>query len=111
MKHLSDFTNKYQISKTLRFKLIPLGKTEEFIKRGQFIENDERRENEYKKSKVLLMNTINCSSPKSCRRLNCHFAKSNLFTTGMPTVEATLNARKTSKTFKRLCANNRQRFH
>ena len=50
MKHLSDFTNKYQISKTLRFKLIPIGKTEEFIKRGQFIENDERRENEYKKN-------------------------------------------------------------
>ena len=54
MKHLSDFTNKYQISKTLRFKLIPIGKTEEFIKRGQFIENDERRENEYKKIKGFI---------------------------------------------------------
>ncbi len=56
------------------------------------------------KSKVLLMNTINSSLVRFCRHLNCHFAKSNLFTTGMPIVEATLNARRTSKTFKRLCA-------
>lgn len=48
MAHLSDFTNKYQVSRTLKFKLIPIGRTEEFITRAQIIENDETRSNDYK---------------------------------------------------------------
>ena len=42
--------------KTLRFKLEPVGKTEEFIERAQVLENDERRAAEYKKVKDLIDN-------------------------------------------------------
>lgn len=51
---LSNFTNKYQLSKTLRFRLEPVGGTEEFIKRNQFIEEDERRAVDFKKMKKIL---------------------------------------------------------
>ena len=54
MKHLSDFTHKYSLSKTLRFRLVPIGKTDEFISRQQFIESDERRNSESKKIKGFI---------------------------------------------------------
>lgn len=51
---LINFTNQYQVSKTLRFRLEPIGGTEEFIKRNQFIEEDERRAVDFKKMKNIL---------------------------------------------------------
>ena len=43
MRTLKDFHNQYSVQKTLRFKLEPIGKTEEFIERNQVLETDERR--------------------------------------------------------------------
>lgn len=37
MKTLAQFTNQYQVSKTLRFELKPVGKTEEWIKKHNII--------------------------------------------------------------------------
>lgn len=54
MKHLLDFTNKYKLSKTLRFRLVPTEKTAEFISRNQFVESDERRNLEFKKMKGFM---------------------------------------------------------
>ena len=56
MECLKDFYNQYSVQKTLRFKLEPVGKTEEFIERAQVLENDERRAGEYKKVKDLIDN-------------------------------------------------------
>lgn len=56
MECLKDFYNQYSVQKTLRFKLEPVGKTEEFIERAQVLENDERRAAEYKKVKDLIDN-------------------------------------------------------
>ena len=54
MKHLSDFYNQYPLNKTLRFGLVPVGKTAEFIKRALILENDERLAVEYKKTKKII---------------------------------------------------------
>ncbi len=54
MKHLKDFYNLYPVHKTLRFKLDPIGKTEEFIERYQVLECDERRAAEYLKVKEYI---------------------------------------------------------
>lgn len=40
MKNLAEFTNQYQVSKTLRFELIPQGKTLEHIQKNGIIETD-----------------------------------------------------------------------
>ena len=54
MNSLKDFTNLYPLSKTLRFRLEPQGKTLEHIQNYQIIENDERRSKEYKKMKEFM---------------------------------------------------------
>lgn len=54
MQCLKDFYNQYPVQKTLRFKLEPVGQTEEFIERAQVLENDERRAAEYKKVKSYI---------------------------------------------------------
>ena len=53
MKRLIDFTNIYQRSKTLRFRLEPIGKTADYIKVSQYLETDERLAKESKKVKEL----------------------------------------------------------
>ncbi len=45
---LSDFTNLYSLSKTLRFELKPQGKTADFIAREGFFLEDKKREEDYK---------------------------------------------------------------
>jgi len=47
MKTINDFTNLYQLSKTLRFELIPQGKTLENIQKNGFLEKDEHRAETY----------------------------------------------------------------
>ncbi len=47
MKNLSDFTGLYPVSKTLRFELIPQGKTLEFIEKNGLLEQDEHRAESY----------------------------------------------------------------
>ncbi len=54
MKRLTDFTNLYSLSKTLRFELIPQGKTLENIKLKGLIHQDEQRANSYKLMKKTL---------------------------------------------------------
>lgn len=54
MKSLKDFHNLYPVQKTLRFRLEPIGKTEEFIERAQVLETDERRAAEYLKVKEYI---------------------------------------------------------
>jgi hypothetical protein len=47
MNTLKDFTNLYQLSKTLRFELKPVGKTLEHIQNSGILENDEHRAESY----------------------------------------------------------------
>lgn len=54
MKDLSQFTNVYPVSKTLRFKLIPQGKTLDFIEQRGLISEDEHRAESYKKMKKTI---------------------------------------------------------
>ena len=49
-----NFTKQYQISKTLRFELIPQGETEKFIKEKGLLKQDEDRADDYKKVKKLI---------------------------------------------------------
>ena len=50
----SDYTKCYQLSKTLRFSLIPQGKTLENIEKNGIITEDNERAEKYKKVKPVL---------------------------------------------------------
>lgn len=54
MKTLKDFTNRYALSKTLRFELKPIGKTLDNIDKDNILENDQQRADEYKIVKKLI---------------------------------------------------------
>ncbi|MBU0999953.1 hypothetical protein KKE78_00965 [Patescibacteria group bacterium] len=47
----SEFTNLYSLSKTLRFELKPVGKTEEFLKKNKVFEKDKTIDNSYNQAK------------------------------------------------------------
>lgn len=51
---INDFVNKYQLSKTLRFSLIPYGKTEENFSIRHLLEEDEERAKQYIKVKSFM---------------------------------------------------------
>lgn len=51
---MKNFTNQYQLSKTLRFELIPQGKTLDFIQEKGFLTQDEQRAESYKKAKKII---------------------------------------------------------
>ncbi|QCX53984.1 hypothetical protein FGE20_09690 [Elizabethkingia sp. JS20170427COW] len=51
---MKDFTNLYQLSKTLRFELIPQGKTLEIINKKGLINDDKRRAESYQKMKKTI---------------------------------------------------------
>lgn len=53
-KIYENFTNLYPLSKTLRFELIPQGKTLENLKINHIIENDENKAEKYKKAKKII---------------------------------------------------------
>jgi hypothetical protein len=48
------FTNQYSLSKTLRFELIPQGKTLDFIREKGLLTQDEQRAESYKKVKKII---------------------------------------------------------
>ena len=50
----SKFTNKYPISKTLKFELIPIGESREYIKNNNILEEDKKRADDYVKAKKIL---------------------------------------------------------
>lgn len=52
--NLNKFTGLYQLSKTLRFELKPVGKTRENIDINGFLVNDEHRAESYKKVKKII---------------------------------------------------------
>lgn len=54
MKKIDGFIDCYDISKTLRFKAIPVGKTQENIAIKRIIEEDEQRSEDYKCAKRLI---------------------------------------------------------
>ncbi|MDR3048120.1 MAG: type V CRISPR-associated protein Cas12a/Cpf1 [Bacteroidales bacterium] len=51
---MKQFTNLYQLSKTLRFELIPQGKTLENIQASNILSNDEHRAESYKLVKKII---------------------------------------------------------
>lgn len=54
MSKISNCTNISSLSKTLRFKLIPVGKTKETFEKNQVLLEDEKRSDEYSKAKWLM---------------------------------------------------------
>ena len=54
MANLSQFTHKYQVSKTLRFELIPQGKTLENLTECGMVGEDKQRSENYKKLKPVI---------------------------------------------------------
>ena len=53
-KYFEEFTGLYPVSKTLRFELVPQGKTLEKINEYGLIEEDEKRSESYKKMKHIV---------------------------------------------------------
>ena len=54
MKKIDNFINQYSLSKTLQFSLIPYGRTLEKFKKKGLLEEDEKRNAEYKKVKKII---------------------------------------------------------
>lgn len=54
MENLRRFTHLYQLSKTLRFELQPIGKTKENIERYGILQRDERRAEDYIRVKLFI---------------------------------------------------------
>ena len=54
MNDLKQFIGLYPVSKTLRFELRPIGKTQEWIEKNKILENDEQRSEDYPKVKALI---------------------------------------------------------
>lgn len=54
MKKIEKYINKYDVSKTLRFRAIPVGATQDNINTKLIIENDELRAENFKKAKEII---------------------------------------------------------
>lgn len=54
MKTLSDFTNLFPLSKTLRFKLIPIGNTLKNIEASGILDEDRHRAESYVKVNEII---------------------------------------------------------
>ena len=54
MKSLNQFIGLYPLSKTLRFKLIPVGKTKETFYASGILNRDRKREDDYPAVKQLI---------------------------------------------------------
>ena len=54
MKDLKQFIGIYPVSKTLRFELRPIGKTQEWIEKNKVLESDEQKAENYPKVKALI---------------------------------------------------------
>lgn len=51
---MKEFTNLYQISKTLRFELQPIAETKDHIEKHGIIQRDEERANDYNRVKLMI---------------------------------------------------------
>ena len=54
MKKIDNFVNLYPVTKTLRFKLIPVGRTKEHFDKNKLLEVDKERAENYKKAKLII---------------------------------------------------------
>jgi len=54
MKDLEQFIGLYPVSKTLRFQLLPIGKTQEWIDKNEVLTKDGRKAEDYPKVKKLI---------------------------------------------------------
>jgi CRISPR-associated protein Cpf1 len=54
MKDLKKFIGIYPVSKTLRFELRPVGRTQEWIEKNKVLESDEQKAEDYPKVKALI---------------------------------------------------------
>ena len=54
MKNLGKFIGVYPVTKTLRFELRPVGKTQEWIEKAQEVESDEKKAQDYPKVKAII---------------------------------------------------------
>ena len=54
MKKIDQLTNQYSVSKTLRFKLIPIGETEKYFTERQCLERDENLSKSYESVKQII---------------------------------------------------------
>ena len=54
MKDLRQFIGIFPVSKTLRFELRPVGKTQEWIEKNKVLESDEQKAEDYPKVKALI---------------------------------------------------------
>ena len=54
MRDLKQFIGIYPVSKTLRFELRPIGKTQEWIEKNKILESDEQKSLDYPKVKALI---------------------------------------------------------
>ena len=54
MKDLKQFIGIYPVSKTLRFELRPVGKTQEWIEKNKVLESDEQKAEDYPRVKALI---------------------------------------------------------
>ena len=54
MKDLKQFIGIYPVSKTLRFELRPIGKTQEWIEKNKVLESDKQKAEDYPKVKALI---------------------------------------------------------
>lgn len=54
MKDLKQFIGIYPVSKTLRFELRPVGRTQEWIEKNKVLESDEQKAEDYPKVKTLI---------------------------------------------------------
>lgn len=53
-KDFSQFTNKYSLSKTLRFELKPVGKTLEMLRENNVFKKDEIIQKKYEQTKPFI---------------------------------------------------------
>ena len=54
MKNLKQFIGIYPVSKTLRFELRPIGKTQEWMEKNKVLEGDEQKAADYPMVKKLI---------------------------------------------------------
>ena len=54
MSKIEKFIGKYKISKTLRFRAVPVGKTQDNIEKKGILEKDKKRSEDYEKVKAYL---------------------------------------------------------
>ena len=54
MKKIDNFVNLYPVTKTLRFKLVPIGKTKENFDAAKLLDADKERAENYKKAKIII---------------------------------------------------------